>query len=28
VRRAAGGMQADKPGIDDMFEVVGVAPLK
>ena len=26
MRRAAGGVQADKPGIDDAFEVIGVAP--
>ena len=24
--RAAGGMQANKSGIDDAFEVIGVAP--
>ncbi len=26
VRRATGGVQADKSGIDDAFEVIGVAP--
>ena len=26
MRRAAGGVQADKSGIDDAFEVIGVAP--
>ena len=27
VRRAASGVQTDKPGIDDAFEIIGVAPL-
>jgi len=26
VRRAAGGVQTDKSGIDDAFEIIGVAP--
>ena len=26
MRRAAGGVQADKSGINDAFEVIGVAP--